>query len=214
MIRDLRIKYLIAFLVILALFCSCDNSPTESQKAQNEAINKASKRSAYVQKNDIEFKNYDRRQRLADDPSAILWCTSAFPIPSSPLFTVPIVGKLTSGGKRPFPTEQNISGGAGYYYPELPGPDGMYGSSGEYRFGFTPAGVYADWYNMPCFCTTEPTIWQREKTEIVMQIDPELMDAHLKAKQALESGDPKKAQDILEQTINNIQKQKGVKNEK
>lgn len=199
---------LICSIFMIFMSSACDHPPTESQKSQNEAINKASRRSAYVQKSDIEFNNYDKRQRLADDPSVILWCTSAFPIPSSPLFTVPIVGKLTSGNKRPFPTQQNRMGEVGWYYPELPGPDGMYGSSGEYRFGFTPAGVYADWYGMPCFCTTEPMVWQRQKTEIVMQADPELLKAHELAKQALQKGDAKEANAILEKSINLLKKEK------
>lgn len=176
-----------------------DDSP--AVKSRKEAEAKSSQRTSYIPKNDLEFENYNKRQQLADDPTAILWCTSAFPVPSSPLFTVPIVGKLTSGGKRPYATEVRESGGAYTYYPELPGPDGMFGSSGEYRYGFTPGGIYADWYGMPTFCTTEPMVWQRESTTIVMQTDPLFSEAHAKAREALRAGKPEEARKILEDAI-------------
>ncbi len=190
-------------LMVIAVFClmgdSCeDNSPAAQSRREAEA--KSSQRASFIPKNDVEFKNYDRRQQIADDPTAILWCTSAFPIPSSPLFTVPIVGKITSGGKRPYATEYR-NGNATSYYPELPGPDGMYGSSGEYRYGFTPGGIYADWYGMPTFCTTEPMVWQRESTTIVMQTDPLFSEAHSRAREALKAGKPDEARRILEEAI-------------
>lgn len=187
-----RIRFWCALGTVLCIFLmgsqeqGCDNQ----QRAMQEAQNRAENRSAYVPRNDLEFNNYDRRQQLSDDPTAILWCTSAFPIPSSPLFTVPIVGKLTSGGKRPFPAD--------------PGPDGMYGTSGDYRYGFTPADQYAEWYNMPTFCTTEPTIWQRKETVIVMQNDPELLTAQNAAREALKKGDTKEANRILENAIGKL----------
>lgn len=186
----------------LALVCSCcneDNSPAAQSRKKAEEM--SSQRAAYVPKNDIEFKNYNRRQELADDATAILWCTSAFPIPSSPLFTVPIVGKITSGGKRPYATEINMCGSSMSYYPELPGPDGMFGPSGEYRYGFTPGGIYADWYGMPTFCTTEPMVWQRESTTIVMQTDPLFSEAHKRAREALKAGKEDEARKILEDAI-------------
>lgn len=172
---------LFAAIVLVAVGCS------EQEKSIREAQQRAYNRGAFVPKNDLEFKNYDRRQRLSDDPTAIVWCTSAFPIPSSPLFTVPIVGKITSGGKRPYPND--------------PGPDGMYGHSGEYRFGFTPGGIYADWYNISTFCTSEPTVWQRQSTVIVMENDPTLTAAHKKAREALARGNEKEAYEILSQAI-------------
>lgn len=170
---------------LLATACS------QQEIAQREAQNKAADRRAYVQQNDVEFENYNRRQQLTDDPSTIIWCTSAYPFPGTPLFTVPVVGKLTSGGKRPFPND--------------PGPDGMYGSSGEYRYGFTTAGTMVDFYNIATFCTTEPTVWQRENTEIVMKIDPVLAKAQADAKEALKRGDTATATSILESAIGKSQ---------
>jgi hypothetical protein len=112
--------------VLLIGSSGCDNQ----QRAKQDAVDTANNRNYYTMKNDVEYKNYDRRIRLADDPTTILWCTSAFPGVPSSLFTVPIVGKQTSGSKRPFDTE--------------PGPDGMYGTSGDYRYGFTPAKILSD----------------------------------------------------------------------
>lgn len=190
---------LMAVAVLCLMGDSCeDNSPAAQSRREAEA--KSSQRTSFIPKNDVEFKNYEKRQILADDPTAILWCTSAFPIPSSPLFTVPVVGKLTSGNKRPYATEYH-SGNGYSYYPELPGPDGMYGSSGEYRYGFTPGGIYADWYGMPVFCTTEPMVWQRESTTIVMQTDPLFSEAHARAREALKAGKPDEARKILEDAI-------------
>lgn len=190
------VRKMLWFIVAVAvLMVGCVT--TAADKARQEATDRAESRSPYVQKNDVEFSNYNRRQQVADDPSAILWCTSAFPLPSSPLFTVPVVGKLTSGNKRPYETSRVVTSGTS----EVPGPDGMYGSSGEYRYGFTPAGVYVDFYGLATFCTTEPTIWQREHTAIVMQQDPNLLQAQQQAQAALRAGKPDDAARILDQAI-------------
>jgi hypothetical protein len=77
----------------------------------------------------------------------------------------------------------------------------MFGSSGEYRYGFTPAGVYNDWTGLETFCTTEPSVWQREKTTIVMASDPDLLKAQQDAQAALKAGDPVKAEQILQAAI-------------
>src|SRR3989344_2970871 len=168
MFQRLVLTALLLGAVGLIVACGMPNDGTPQAQAQTEAIRKAQANKPYVPENDLEIGNYNRRQRKADDPTTIMWCTSAFPIPSSPLFTVPVVGKLTSGNKRPYPTEQVRAGDGVNYFPELPGPDGMYGSSMDYRYGFTPIGMYVDWTGMPLFCTEEPTIWQREQTAIVM----------------------------------------------
>ena len=176
----------IGLLITALLAFGCKDTP--QQRSQREATERAEARAAYVQKNDIEYQNYDRRQRISDDPSAIIWCTSSFGTTGS-LFTVPVVGKLTSGGKRPYPKTGN------------PGPDGMYGSSGQYRFGFTPGGVYADWYNMSVFCTTMPMQWQREQTTIILGTDKELMKAQGDARAAIRAGDPERASQILRDAV-------------
>lgn len=177
----------VALVCVSAIGLSSCNPQSESM---TEATNKAEGRRSYVQQNDIEFQNYDRRQRMSDDPSTIIWCTSAYPFPGTPLFTIPVVGKLTSGGKRPFPTSEGQAG-----------PDGMYGSSGEYRYGFTPAGTMVDFYGISTFCTTEPTVWQRENTTVVMAVDPTLARAQAQASAALKRGDNAAATRILSAAV-------------
>jgi hypothetical protein len=203
------------FVFLVGFIVSGCFTPTPQEQSQREAQQRSEQRAAYVPQNDLEFKNYDRRQRLADDPTAILWCTSAFPVLGSPIFTVPIVGKLTSGDKRPYSTEVRLCNTCGES-PEVPGPDGMYGSSGEYRYGFTPGGIYGDWYGMPVFCTTEPTVWQREATTIVMERDPLLTEAHNRAREALKKGGEQgdgEAQRIIEDAVRQTASAKKVAEE-
>ena len=178
--------HVLTVVALLALSTSCKDTP--QQQSQQEATERAQARRPYVQNADIEYQNYDSRQKISDDPTAILWCTSSFGVGGT-TFTVPVVGKLTSGGKRPYPK----TGG--------PGPDGMYGSSGEYRFGFTPGGVYADWYNMPVFCTTRPMEWQRKETTIILGTDAELLAAQEEARKAIAAGDRAGATKILRDAV-------------
>lgn len=155
----------------------CD---TAQQASHNDAIERAANRRAYVPHNDMEFHNYDNRQRIADDPTTIMWCTAAFPMANAPLFTVPIVGKVTSGTKRPYESD--------------PGPDGMYGPSSEYDYGFSPAKNIAEWRKLPQFCTNEPMVWQKEKTIIALTIDSALNQANTAARAALSKGMNRNAQ--------------------
>jgi hypothetical protein len=184
-------RALIALLLTLPLAACFEPSP-QTQADQNAAAASDSavnnEAHAYIPHNNVEFNNYNARQKIADDPTTILWCTSAFPIPNSPMFTVPIVGKLTSSGKR----IANLSD---------PGPDGMTGTSSDYRYGFTPAGVYVDFYNLQTFCTTEPTVFQRSSTKIVLAIDGNLSSAQAAAQAALKAGHPDQAQQILLQAL-------------
>lgn len=153
-----------ALIVMSLLMADSCNGQTPQQDSQAAAQAAAAARVAYIPTHNVEFNNYNSRQKIADDPTTILWCTGAFPIPASPLFTVPILGKLTSSGKRPFPDD--------------PGPDGMYGSSSPYQYGFTPGGVYVEFSSsMSTFCTTEPTVWQRQNTTITVAPDNKLKDA-------------------------------------
>lgn len=202
----MRAKEIVGFglIVCFALMSvGADSDGCRSQNpAQVEAAKKALNRPVYRPINDLEFKNYERRLKVADDPTAILWCTSAFPIPNSPLFTVPVVGKLSSGSKRPFPS--HYWRGDSYGMQESPDAFGMFGSSSDYRFGFSPTGVYADWTNMSLFCTTEPSVWQKESTTIVMESDPALLDAHNRAREILKQNGPNAAHEaskILEEAI-------------
>lgn len=189
-----RVLPLLAIVSILLGAC------TAQDNAQQQAILNAENAEYYVPSRGVERRNYNWRQELADDPTVILWCTSAFSTPGSPMFTIPIMGKLTSGAKRPYATNNT----SGY---EVPGPDGMYGSSGEYRYGFGPTGKYEyyDFYGIETFCSIMPTVWQREATVLILEKDPLLVDATQRAQEALRSGDSALAEQILIEAINQIQ---------
>lgn len=180
-------KQIVTGLAIVLIVLAC----TPNDQSQQQAQNLSDTHNAYVMKNDVEFKNYNKREIISDDPTTILWCTAAFPIPGSPLFTIPIVGKLTSSNKRPYPDSTG-----------QPGPDGMFGSSSEYRYGFTPAGVYVDFTGLSTFCSTEPTIWQTQSTKIIMGVDNTLQAAEAKAQQQLAAGDTAGANKTLQDAIN------------
>lgn len=158
-----------------ALLVGCSAEPAPANKGQQIADG----RQNVELKNDVEGKNYNRRLLLADDPASLIWCTGYPPAANQKAFTVPIVGKLTSGGKRPSPTQRVIIDGdttGREYSPEVPGPDGMYGTSGEYRYGFDPAGNYHEFYGMAVRCTSVPTIVQKESLEITLHGDASDID--------------------------------------
>lgn len=202
-------KLLGATALVAVVAAGCTQGAQSNPSAAKQAEDKANSHQVYIPKHDLEFQNYNKRMLISDNPSTILWCTTAFPIPASPLLTVPIVGKLTSSYKRPYATEKDAypdsNGGGGYYNPEVPGPDGMYGASDPYRFGFDPAGNYQEFGNMPTYCTTEPTTWQREQTTIVMQQDPTLVAAERAAQQQLASGNASGARQTLQSAISQVQ---------
>ncbi len=192
----------IGVLLIVAVFIAACGAQDQNSKPQDEAVNKAQQHDVYVPKNDIEFNNYNDRQVLADDPTTILWCTIFPPTPGSPLVTTPIVGKLTSGTKRPYATEQRSNYDTARYFPELPGPDGMYGPSDpNYRYGFTPGHKYWDYTAIPMVCSDEPTVWQKEATTLVLDTDQQLLEAQVRAQQALAQGNGEEAERILAEAI-------------
>ena len=172
--------------VTLALMGSgCDTAP-----APVTGDDIANNRQNYAPANDVEGNNYNARQRLADQPATLIWCT-AFPTsPNAKAFTVPIVGKLTSGNKRPYSTSRTIIDGdttGMEYEPEKAGPDGMFGNSGEYRYGFDPAGNYHDFYNLETYCTTVPNIIQKEQTTIIVRSDTDLTSLDRQIEAALKA---------------------------
>jgi hypothetical protein len=54
---------------------------------------------------------------------------------------------------------------------------------------------------METICSTQPTVYQKQQTDIVLRTDPGLVDASSQAKAALQAGDPAKATQILENAI-------------
>ena len=154
--------------------------------------------------NHLDYQNFFKAQQLYDDPSTVQFCTTTWGNASAPLVTVAIAGKLTSSSVSLNPTNQTKIGGGGdggwteTYNGELVSSDGMYhGSPPPYRYGFTPGGQYVDFTNMPTFCTTSLTSFQREKTVIQTEIDPAAVAATQKAvedlKKCNENLDPNNA---------------------
>lgn len=193
-------------LVMCVLLVSCGSTALPAQQeVQQEVVQTQSERMFFVPRNDLEFTNYNKRVEMADDASTILWCTFFPPTMGQEPFTIPIVGKLTSSGKRPFPTEKVQLYGGDFtqtYYPEEVQPDGMYGSSVEYRFGFAPDGTYVDFTGLSSFCTTMPTVWQANRTTIITEQSDELTSLHTQAQQALGEGNVEEAMSLLEQAGN------------
>lgn len=192
-----RIKWLLLGMVILLVMnlglFFLSGCLTPQQEAMREAQFQAQQRDWYVPQNMVDARNYDWRLRISDDPSLIVWCTMFPTTPGLKPVTVPIAGKLTSGGKRPFPTE--------------PDAQGMWGSSGEYRFGFGPSGMYEyyDIYGMETFCTTMPMLWQAQLTIIVQEKSDVLVNASAEARTALQKGDTDLASQILNNAIRKVQ---------
>ena len=175
-------------LSLLPLF-GCAQS--ENSKLRQNALN------ANQNLDSIEARNYKWRQNVAENPNTILWCTFSFVNPSSPLITIPIQGKLTSSGKLPFLTDAL-----------QPGPDGMYGRSAEYRYGFGVAGKneYYELTGVASLCTTVPKVWQREKTIIGADVDLVLQKASSLAEKLLREGKPQEANELLQKTLSSKSK--------
>ncbi len=169
----------------VALVLSAGSCDAPQNAAQTAANDKAANGYTYIPKNDIERKNYNTRTELADNPASLIWC-SVYPTnPNVKPFTVPIMGKLTSGNKRPIPTEYVDVGNDNDYYPEKPGPDGMYGTSADYRYGFDPAGNYWDFYNVETTCSSAPNIIQKATTQIGITATGDLNALDTAAEKAL-----------------------------
>lgn len=179
--------------------CTEDNEPNASNKARDKVNSEAKNRAPYIPKNDVEFNNYNSAQKLYDDPSSIIWCTTTWGNNSAPLVTVPIAGKLTSSSVSYFPNtkvDYNANGNIGV---EQRSVDGMYhGNPPGYRYGFTPGGQYVDFFNMNTFCTTALTEFQRENTAVSITTDTAADNLQAQAEAALKAGDKDKAQALLE----------------
>lgn len=189
------LKVLVVLFAAVFILTACATPQSEAQyKTEQIALN----RTYYIPKNDVEGRNYNWRLQVADDPNTILWCTYFPPTAGLKPITVPIMGKLTSGGKRPFPEFSQSY--------ENPDAQSMYGSSGDYRFGFGPSGMneYYDFYQNT-MCTTIPLVYQAQLTVIVSAKDPTLTAASEQARQLLAQGDSIGAQAVLDQAINQLQ---------
>jgi len=191
MIKNLKSwKNWLSFAFIGALLfglasCSAGTQNNADQSKQS-AQQKADQRVNYDSINDVEGKNYNARQKLADNPNTIIWC-SVYPTnPNVKPYTVPIVGKLTSSNKRPYSTSKAVSGYDETYSPEVPGPDGMYGASSQYRYGFDPAGNYWDFSeNLEAVCSSVPTVIQKNTTDFAITVKGDITQLSKQANAAL-----------------------------
>lgn len=92
----------LAAMTVLALLlagCSSGNSTPAQQVNQQgrQTVQDVNKSLVPPKVTDFtEYKNYIAAQKIYDDPSTIIWCTTTWGNASAPLVTVPIAGKLTS----------------------------------------------------------------------------------------------------------------------
>lgn len=181
-------------LVVLALvLVACSPNNDAAQRAQQANYNY----SPYPIKNFIDQRNYSWRLQISDDPSMILWCTMFPPTPGTKPITIPIIGKLTSSGKRPFSGDSTLQ----------VDDQAMYGTSGEYRYGFGPTGMqeYYDITGMSTFCTTQPMLWQTQLTVVVQSKDNALLTASQQAHDLIAAGKLQEAQAVLDAAVRSTQ---------
>ena len=196
-------KYLLLLVVaVIALgVVGCTETPdTKEQSAYEKIDKKAKKREPYIPKNDTEFANYNGAQKLYDTPSTIIWCSTTWGNASAPLVTVPVAGKLTSSSTTFFAPEKLVDhGNYSWSVTQARSVDGLFHPNPpQYRYGFTPGGQYVDFFNMPTFCTTALTKFQRQETRVSVAVDDQARTADRLAQEALRNGDKAKAQSILE----------------
>lgn len=201
----MKIKKMAAILAVACtaalLLTSCDlDSTTETRTTQLEkSQTNFDKRVPPKVTGEAEYKNYIKAQETVyDDPSTILWCTASFPNDASPIFTVPIAGKLTSSSVSYYPGMSVHGYSDAPYMSENQSVDGMYhGSPPAYRYGFTPAGQYVDFSNLSVFCTTALTSFQRESLKLSIA-DPTANSVTDQAEAKLKAGDTAGAQALLD----------------
>lgn len=209
-----RVWKLLAVLALLVFMTFSLTACTEEKTAAEKNVEdiykgvdkEAKERSSYIPKHDWDYVNYDRAYKeVWDNPTSILWCTFSFNNPSSPLVTVPVQTKLTSSSvsirenTRAY-FDSNSDGEN--YSPEVRSVDGMFhGSPPPYRYGFTPGGQYVDFFNTETFCTTAPTEFQRQQTNVSLSIDNGLQSASEEAEKALAENNEAEAQRILNNAI-------------
>lgn len=193
----------LAACILTAVICACGVAVAGDQlDAVDDRMNDYD---TFIPKNKVEIHNYERAQKLFDDPSTIIWCTTTWGNASAPLVTMPVAGKLTSSTVSVFATSRAYKpgdDGNGEYAQERRSIDGMYhGTPPPYRYGFTPGGQYVEFFNMPTLCTTALTKLQRQKTEVALTVDDAAAAADSAAEAALRRGDKAGAQRILEQAL-------------
>lgn len=172
-----KVAFGLAVLILIVLvIVGCG----ESQEDKEAKVRR--EHPAFQAHNYIERQIFNHRLEISDDPSTILFCTTlAFDRP--PKVDI-IAGKLVSGSKRPDPLYTYDNG----YTIENQDAQGMHGQSVPYRFGFTPAGQYVDFTDLPTECTTEAQSTKKTNIGEVVVNNAELSNAASEAQQVLRSG--------------------------
>lgn len=195
-----RIATLVVAAILPLAVAACGKADHTQHVSQAQQVEKhAASQRAYLPHNDVELRNYNAAQKLYDSPNTIIWCSTTWGNASAPLVTVPVTGKLTSSTTSFFPSTHWVDRGD-YQWNEVQSPsvDGMYHPNPpQYRYGFTPGGQYVDFFNMPTFCTTALTKFQRQSTRVTISVDAQARAAQRDAERALRNGDPKAAQRAL-----------------
>jgi hypothetical protein len=202
--KKILAKYRPATLAAFAVaLIGCGTVVADAGETLSKIDEKANSYSPFIQPfpDNSELRNYEGAQKLYADPTTIIYCTFTWGNASAPLVTVPIAGKLTSSSVSYYPSSRaKIKHNSDdEYTPERRSVDGLYhGSPPPYRYGFTPGGRYVDFYNLPTFCTTALTKFQRQVTNVSITVDDEARTADEQAQAALARGDKAEAQRILE----------------
>ena len=202
----MNLKKIAAIVAVAAtatlMLSACDPAETENRDTQLQASQaKFDNRTPPDVTGDAEYHNYVKAQEeVYDNPATIIWCTASFPSDASPIFTVPIAGKLTSSSVSYYPghTQRWSDGGSWMWTEETQSVDGMYhGSPPAYRYGFTPGGQYVDFSNLSVFCTTALTSFQRESLTLAV-MDKPAASVTDQAEAKLKAGDAAGAQALLD----------------
>ena len=159
-----RTLALVATAAVLTLGIAGCSAETENRSDQlNASQKKFDDRVPPDVTGQVEYDNYIKAQELYDDPASIIWCTMFPESANAPIVSVPIVGKLTSSSVSYYPNQTAKGNSYGTWYEENQSVDGMFhGSPPPYRYGFTPSGVYVDFFNIPTFCTTALNAFQKQ----------------------------------------------------
>lgn len=138
-----RLTLALLVLLIAAILVGC--APDDVQKRTEERVRVVD---VPPVKHFTEAQNIARRLDLMDDPNLIQWiyCLSDS---GAIVFYGPVVGKVTSSGKRLEPVTISVNATSAQYGDTLTNErmqaDGTFGSSDAYVFWFDPNGIFQQW---------------------------------------------------------------------
>lgn len=184
----MKSRFLMVVLSLVVIFVLAGCATDQLQHIQQQSGTDPTV-SNYVERRNIQWKI-----QVQDRTNTIQWCTF-FSNTGSPLTTVAVLNKMTSGNKRLDPSTVPADGfsfqlpndPALHYTYEVPGADGTFGTSNPYEFGFTPEGI--DGYfqtNLMYYCSLKPLTWQTPT--INLGTDEALSAKQMEAEKVLQSG--------------------------